>query len=62
VPSKVINNTSPVEYLLEIKPDYKSLHFLGALAGPIGVPIILANLLSAQNNVCSSDIVRATKE
>jgi histone deacetylase 1/2 len=34
VPSKVINNTSPVERLLETKPDYKSLRVFGCTCWP----------------------------
>jgi histone deacetylase 1/2 len=34
VPSKVINNTSPVECLLETKPDYKSLRVFGCACWP----------------------------
>jgi histone deacetylase 1/2 len=34
VPSKVINNVSPVEHLLETKPDYKSLRVFGCACWP----------------------------
>jgi histone deacetylase 1/2 len=34
VPSKVINNTSPIEHLLETKPDYKSLCIFGCACWP----------------------------
>jgi histone deacetylase 1/2 len=62
MPSKVINNTSPVECLLETKPDYKSLRVFGCACWPNLRPYNSRKLAFRSKQCVFSAIVLATKE